>query len=233
MLNESKYYNKNGIMSSTASTPTSSSSSTSSQNSASNNLSSLRSNLNNHNHFNLHTFNQYNQPNKPIVNLNRNFNNISINRDFLNSNSSKMNNIQNAKKNNYSNTSSSSTSSSSTSSTGSANVKFTGFFKDNKVDEREKYLTAKYPNHQMALIKKRLKVEFWIDEQLKLLFDVSDENSKEDYDICPDDLVDSLLDVDSDSERKSIILKQLTRAKRPKEDILNFVDELLKRLRLL
>ena len=29
------------------------------------------------------------------------------------------------------------------------NVKFSGQFKD-KIDEREKYLTAKYPNHQMV-----------------------------------------------------------------------------------
>jgi hypothetical protein len=53
----------------------------------------------------------------------------------------------------------------------SNNVKFTGFHTE-KIDEREKYLTAKYPNHQMALIKKRLKVEFWIDDKLKLLFNV-------------------------------------------------------------
>lgn len=52
------------------------------------------------------------------------------------------------------------------------------------------------------LIKKRLKVEFWIDEQLKNLFDIKDDNTKEDHDICPDDLVDILLDMDSDSERK-------------------------------
>jgi hypothetical protein len=31
----------------------------------------------------------------------------------------------------------------------SGNVKFSGQFKD-KIDEREKYLTAKYPNHQMV-----------------------------------------------------------------------------------
>lgn len=68
--------------------------------------------------------------------------------------------------------SSSSSTNSSTSSTGSVNVKFSGFFKD-KIDEREKYLTAKYPNHQMALIKKRLKVEFWIDEQVKNLFNIN------------------------------------------------------------
>lgn len=101
--------------------------------------------------------------------------------------------------------SSSSSTNSSTSSTGSVNVKFSGFFKD-KIDEREKYLTAKYPNHQMALIKKRLKVEFWIDEQVKNLFSINDDNSKEDYDICADDLVDNLLDMDSDTERKYFIL---------------------------
>lgn len=51
------------------------------------------------------------------------------------------------------------------------NVKFSTHVKE-KIDEREKYLTAKYPNHQMLLIKKRLKVEFWIDEQLKYLFEI-------------------------------------------------------------
>jgi hypothetical protein len=55
---------------------------------------------------------------------------------------------------------------------GNTNVKFIGFFENKNIDEREKYLTAKYPNHQMALIKKRLKVEFWIDEQLKNLFNI-------------------------------------------------------------
>jgi len=80
------------------------------------------------------------------------------------------------------------------------NVKFSGLFKE-KIDDREKYLTAKYPNHQMALIKKRLKVEFWIDDKLKLLFQIKDENMKEDYEICPDDLVDTLLDIDTDEDR--------------------------------
>jgi protein phosphatase 1 regulatory subunit 14B len=101
---------------------------------------------------------------------------------------------------------------------GNTNVKFIGFF-ENKIDEREKYLTAKYPNHQMALIKKRLKVEFWIDEQLKHLFNIKDEN-KEDYDICADDLVDNLLDMDTDHERKFHILNQLRGAKRNREDVM-------------
>ncbi len=59
------------------------------------------------------------------------------------------------------------------------------------------------------LIKKRLKVEFWIDEQLKYLFEIKDDNTKEDHDICPDDLVDSLLDMDSDDERRFHLLVSL------------------------
>jgi hypothetical protein len=37
---------------------------------------------------------------------------------------------------------------------------------------REKHLTAKYPKHQMGLIRKRLAVEDWIDAELKKLFDI-------------------------------------------------------------
>ncbi|OTF77375.1 phosphatase 1 regulatory subunit 14B-like protein, partial [Euroglyphus maynei] len=43
---------------------------------------------------------------------------------------------------------------------------------DKKISERKKrYLTAKYGQHQMNLIKKRLKVETWMYEQLQFLFD--------------------------------------------------------------
>ncbi|RNA16900.1 phosphatase 1 regulatory subunit 14B [Brachionus plicatilis] len=120
-----------------------------------------------------------------------------------------------------------------TASSCSSNVKFSGLIFKEKIDDREKYLTAKYPNHQMALIKKRLKVEFWIDEQLKFLFDISDDDTKDDYDICADDLVDSLLDMDTDKEREYHILKQLTKAKKSKEEVYKFVNELLAKLRML
>lgn len=39
-------------------------------------------------------------------------------------------------------------------------------------EERKKYLTAKYGSQQMKLIRKRLFVEFWIEEELKKLYDV-------------------------------------------------------------
>ena len=58
----------------------------------------------------------------------------------------------------------------------------------------------------MALIKKRLKVEFWIDEQLKYLYEITDDLNNEDYDINPDDLVDNLLDIESDNDRKLFVL---------------------------
>ena len=40
-----------------------------------------------------------------------------------------------------------------------------------KEKHREKYLTAKYGTHQMALIRKRLKVEMWMFDQLQELQD--------------------------------------------------------------
>ena len=36
--------------------------------------------------------------------------------------------------------------------------------------EREKFLTAKYGAHQMALIRKRLKVEMWMYDHLQKLY---------------------------------------------------------------
>jgi len=42
----------------------------------------------------------------------------------------------------------------------------------NEKKSRGRFLTAKYPKHQMGLIRRRLNVEDWIDEQLKILFDV-------------------------------------------------------------
>jgi protein phosphatase 1 regulatory subunit 14B len=40
-------------------------------------------------------------------------------------------------------------------------------------DRKKKYLTAKYGQHQMNLIKKRLRVEMWMYEQLQSLYNIS------------------------------------------------------------
>ncbi|KAK9753422.1 hypothetical protein QE152_g3482 [Popillia japonica] len=50
-------------------------------------------------------------------------------------------------------------------------------------ERREKFLTAKYGNHQMSLIRKRLAVEMWLYEELKKLYEtatqVNEVNSEE------------------------------------------------------
>lgn len=38
-------------------------------------------------------------------------------------------------------------------------------------ERREKFLTAKYGSHQMALIRKRLAVEMWLYDELQKLYD--------------------------------------------------------------
>lgn len=40
-------------------------------------------------------------------------------------------------------------------------------------ERREKFLTAKYGNHQMSLIRKRLAVEMWLYEELKKLYNTT------------------------------------------------------------
>ena len=71
-------------------------------------------------------------------------------------------------------------------------VRFNDFISiPKKLNDREKYLTAyvmlssventiflslffqrKYPAEQMQLIRKRLNIEFWLDDQLRSLYDV-------------------------------------------------------------
>ncbi|XP_028170172.1 uncharacterized protein LOC114359834 isoform X3 [Ostrinia furnacalis] len=41
-------------------------------------------------------------------------------------------------------------------------------------ERREKFLTAKYGSHQMALIRKRLAVEMWLYDELQKLFEAPD-----------------------------------------------------------
>lgn len=59
-------------------------------------------------------------------------------------------------------------------------VKFTGDSmpknsegRGNQENERTKFLTMKYGQQQIKLIQKRLKVEFWMDEQLNKLYEIS------------------------------------------------------------
>jgi len=92
-------------------------------------------------------------------------------------------------------------------------------------EERKKYLTAKYGNQQMKLIRKRLSVEFWIDEQLKRLYNVQDDT--ETYD-CDLDL-DEILDLPDNEQRFQFIWNQVCSAPTSEDEILAFVHELLQK----
>ncbi|XP_003748242.1 uncharacterized protein LOC100900798 [Galendromus occidentalis] len=104
------------------------------------------------------------------------------------------------------------------------------FSEDNEdVGERKKkYLTAKYGAHQMALIKKRLQVEMWMYDQLQHLYaSKTDTNSEVEIDL------DEVLDMESDLIRKEFLLSKLHGAKKSRQDVENFVKELLTRAKTL
>jgi len=94
--------------------------------------------------------------------------------------------------------------------------------------KREKFLTAKYGAHQMALIRKRLRVEMWMYDQLQTLYSSQDDSSAE----VEIDL-DEVLDIEDDDLRKKFIRDILTESKSSREVINTFVDDLLERAKTL
>ncbi|KAH9516047.1 hypothetical protein DERF_006811 [Dermatophagoides farinae] len=94
---------------------------------------------------------------------------------------------------------------------------------DNKISAKKKrYLTAKYGQHQMNLIKKRLKVEMWMYEQLQFLFDSDDNLNDIDIDL------DEVLDLEGKT-RKQWLREKLIDAKKSKELVEKFIVELLEK----
>merc|ERR1739846_196736 len=79
--------------------------------------------------------------------------------------------------------------------------------------KREKFLTAKYGAHQMALIRKRLKVEMWMYDHLQKLFS-TEEESKSNY--VELDL-DEVLDIEDELQRRKFILNILMRSSAARE----------------
>merc|ERR1719186_725539 len=111
-------------------------------------------------------------------------------------------------------------------STPNKTVAFTGNQDTEK--KREKFLTAKYGAHQMALIRKRLRVEMWMYDQLQEMTESESEPSKEvDIDL------DEVLDIEDEIQRKIFVRKMLTDSKTSKEIINKFVDDLLERAKTL
>eukprot|EP00094_Tigriopus_californicus_P009097 TCALIF_08770-PA protein Name:"Similar to Ppp1r14c Protein phosphatase 1 regulatory subunit 14C (Mus musculus)" AED:0.04 eAED:0.04 QI:0/0.75/0.6/0.8/0.75/0.6/5/982/141 len=89
--------------------------------------------------------------------------------------------------------------------------------------KREKFLTAKYGAHQMALIRKRLRVEMWMYERLQELY------GAEDIEID----LDEVLDMDSEMERQQYIRNLLREPQGASENINIFVGDLLEKVKTL
>jgi len=94
--------------------------------------------------------------------------------------------------------------------------------------KREKFLTAKYGAHQMALIRKRLRVEMWMYDQLQTLYTEQEDGS---HDIEID--LDELLDMEDDIVRKKFLKELLTGSTSTREIVNKFVEDLLERAKTL
>jgi hypothetical protein len=94
-------------------------------------------------------------------------------------------------------------------------------------DRKKKYLTAKYGQHQMNLIKKRLRVEMWMYEQLQSLYNISDDSNDIEIDL------DELLDLDEELGRKEWLRNKLIDAKQSKDMVESFIVELLEKAKTL
>ncbi|XP_063822868.1 protein phosphatase 1 regulatory subunit 14B [Ostrinia nubilalis] len=92
-------------------------------------------------------------------------------------------------------------------------------------ERREKFLTAKYGSHQMALIRKRLAVEMWLYDELQKLFEAPESSGAgaagaaggAGAEVEVD--VDELLDMDGDELRRRHLAK--------------FINELLEKAKTL
>jgi len=92
--------------------------------------------------------------------------------------------------------------------------------------KREKFLTAKYGAHQMALIRKRLRVEMWMYERLQEIYGADDIEID----------LDEVLDMEDEAERRTYISELLrVGCKRPLkvEHVNHFVGDLLEKVKTL
>ncbi|XP_038214818.1 protein phosphatase 1 regulatory subunit 14B-like [Zerene cesonia] len=108
-------------------------------------------------------------------------------------------------------------------------------------ERREKFLTAKYGSHQMALIRKRLAVEMWLYDELQKLYESPSETAagagsaagggSADQEVEVD--IDELLDMDSDDQRRRHLTVLLADAKKPQKDVYKFINDLLEKAKTL
>ncbi|KRX63728.1 Protein phosphatase 1 regulatory subunit 14B, partial [Trichinella sp. T9] len=92
--------------------------------------------------------------------------------------------------------------------------------------ERGRVLTMKYGKQQMMLIRKRLRVEMWLLENLEPLCDL------EKFDEAMIEL-DFLLDMEDEAQRRKWLQEQLQLHCSDKEKAEAFIEELLEKLKTL
>lgn len=94
-------------------------------------------------------------------------------------------------------------------------------------NDRKKYLTAKYGQHQMALIKKRLNVELWLIEELQLLYPKENLPSAGIPVLECDIDLDDLLDLERDDERRRFLKLKLADCPQSPHIVARFIEDLL------
>jgi len=100
-------------------------------------------------------------------------------------------------------------------------------------EKREKFLTAKYGAHQMSLIRKRLAVEMWLLEELQKLYNLPKRDPAVEGIECEVEVdIDDLLDMDDDHQRTHF-LQQLLSSAKSKENVKEFIERLLEKIKTL
>nr|XP_034826726.1 protein phosphatase 1 regulatory subunit 14B [Maniola hyperantus] len=101
-------------------------------------------------------------------------------------------------------------------------------------ERREKFLTAKYGSHQMALIRKRLAVEMWLYDELQKLYEAPGAAAAAGADGADVEVdIDELLDMDSDDHRRRHLATLLADARKPQKDVNKFINDLLEKAKTL
>ncbi|CAE17849.1 Protein phosphatase 1 regulatory subunit 14B [Caenorhabditis elegans] len=97
-----------------------------------------------------------------------------------------------------------------------------------RMEDRSRVLTMKYGKHQMALIRKRMKVENWIETEVTKLFNGNETNNV-DIDL------DVIQDIEDVTGKRKFAFEQLQKAHCPcsMDKIIMFLDELIIQLNTL
>ncbi|CAI5451811.1 unnamed protein product [Caenorhabditis angaria] len=97
-----------------------------------------------------------------------------------------------------------------------------------RMEDRSRVLTMKYGKQQMALIRKRMQVENWIETEVTKLFS-GNENNNVDIDL------DVIQDIDDVAGKRKYAFEQLQKGHCPSsmDKIIVFLDELIEQLNTL